>query len=94
MSTYEDRLTTFEKTLALLQKRAGSSIDELNRNATMLLGMVSSQQMDIKEIKISQITVEERLDTMDQRLSRLETKFDEHIALLTQILERLPDKSS
>lgn len=94
MSTYEDRLSTLEKTLAVLQKRSGASVDELNRNATMLLGMVSSQQMDIKEIKISLITVEEKLDIMDQRLNRLETKFDEHTALLTQILERLPNKSS
>ena len=65
----EERLPTLEKTVALLQKRSSEAdIQELNRNVTMLLGIVSSQQLDIKEIKISQITVEEHLDTMSQRM--------------------------
>ena len=69
MPTPEERLTTLEKTVALLQKRSSEAdIQELNRNVTMLLGIVSSQQLDIKEIKISQITVEEHLDTMSQRM--------------------------
>ena len=34
----------------------------------MFLGIVSSQQLDIKEIKIGLITVEEQLDTMSQRI--------------------------
>lgn len=68
MATSEERLTTLEKTVALLQKSSSTGIQELNRNVTMLLGMASSQQLDIKEIKISLITVEERLDTMSQRI--------------------------
>ncbi len=69
MPTPEERLTTLEKTVALLQKRSSEAdIQELNRNVTMLLGIVSSQQLDIKEIKINQVTVEERLDTMSQRM--------------------------
>ena len=68
MPTQEERLTTLEKTVALLQKSSSTGIQELNRNVTMLLGIVSSQQLDIKEIKISQITVEDRLDTMDRRM--------------------------
>ncbi|MFL5654534.1 MAG: hypothetical protein ACJ8CB_10190 [Ktedonobacteraceae bacterium] len=68
MATSEERLTTLEKTVALLQKSSSTGIQELNRNVTMLLGIVSSQQLDIKEIKISLITVEERLDTLSQRI--------------------------
>lgn len=87
MPTSEERLTTLEKTVALLQKSSGTSIQELNRNVTMLLGIVSSQQLDIKEIKISQIGVEERLDslshdmesgfeTVGKRLGTLEGRFE------------------
>ncbi|MDQ6642911.1 MAG: hypothetical protein M3Y76_00485 [Chloroflexota bacterium] len=68
MATSEERLTTLEKTIALLQKSSSTDIQKLNRNVTMLLGIASSQQLDIKEIKISLITVEERLDTMSQRI--------------------------
>lgn len=68
MPTQEERLTTLEKTVALLQKSASSDVQELSRNVTMLLGIVSSQQLDVKEIKISQITAEERLGSMDQRM--------------------------
>src|SRR6266849_7093960 len=69
MPTPEERPTTLVKTVALLQKRSSEAdIQELSRNVTMLLGIVSSQQLDIKEIKINQITVEERLDTMSQRM--------------------------
>src|SRR6266571_5739123 len=68
MPTSEERLTTLEKTVALLQKSSSGGIQELNRNVTMLLGMISSQQLDIKEIKISQIDVEERLNNMSQRM--------------------------
>ena len=68
MPTQEERLTTLEKTVALLQKSSSNSIQELSRNVTMLLGIVSSQQLDIKEIKISQVTAEERLDMMDRRM--------------------------
>ncbi len=76
MPTQEERLTTLEKTVALLQKSSSTGIQELNRNVTMLLGIVSSQQLDIKEIKISLITVEERLDTMDQRIDTLGRRLD------------------
>lgn len=68
MPAQDERLTTLEKTVALLQKSSSTDTQELNRNVTMLLGIVSSQQLDIKEIKISQITVEERLDTMNQHM--------------------------
>jgi len=92
MPTQEERLTTLEQTVALLQKRSSSEVQDLNRNVTMLLGIASGQELDVKEIKI-------KLATMDDRLERLETKSDaqtrllaDHTQLLTQILERLPEK--
>ena len=77
MPTPEERLTTLEKTVALLQKRSSEAdIQELNRNVTMLPGIVSSQQLDIKEIKISLVTVEGRLDTVEEHLGNIEQRLN------------------
>ena len=105
MQTSEERLTTLEKTVALLQKSSSTSIQELNRNVTMLLGILSSQQLDIKEIKISQITVEERLngmsqrmesgfETLEKRLGALEGRFETQDKKLDQILLLLNTSTS
>jgi hypothetical protein len=75
MPTQEERLTTLEKTVALLQKSSSTDTQELNRNVSILLGILSSQQLDIKEIKISQITVEEGLNTLSQRIDGFEQRF-------------------
>ena len=56
MPTQEERLTTLEQTVALLRKRSSTEIQDLNRNVTMLLGIASGQELDIKEIKINFIT--------------------------------------
>lgn len=58
---------------------------EINENMTILLGVASSQESDIKAIK-------EDISSIKGRLSQIETKSDEHTALLIQILERLPQK--
>lgn len=50
---------------------------ELSENQTMLAGIISSQGIDIKEIK-------QAIGTMKDQLGHLET-------LLTQILARLPE---
>jgi len=103
MATSEERLTTLEKTVALLQKSSSTSVQELNRNVTMLLGIVSSQQLDIKEIKISLITVEERLDSLNQRiesgfetvgkrLETLENRFEIQEQKFDQILQLLTSR--
>ena len=77
MPTPEERLTTLEKTVALLPKRSSEAdIQELNRNVTMLPGIVSSQQLDIKEIKISLVTVEGRLDTVEEHLGNIEQRLN------------------
>lgn len=75
MPTQEERPTTLERTVALLQKRSSAEIQDLNRNVTMLLGIDSGQELDIKEIKIM-------LVTMDERLERLEGTSEAHTGLL------------
>ncbi len=76
MPTQEERFTALEQTLAFLQRRSGVEIQDLNRNVTMLLGVASGQELDIKEIKISLVTVRDRLDVVEQRLGTIEHGLD------------------
>lgn len=82
MPTQEERLTT-------LQKSSSTGIQDVHRNVTMLLGIVSSQQLDIKEIKISLVTVEERMDTIEEHLGSLEGRFETQEKKLDQVLHLL-----
>jgi hypothetical protein len=113
--TQEDRIAALERKVAMLEllrsqdeRKAEGAIPpaqahnmrEINENITILLGVTSSQGGDIKVIK-------EDVSSIKDRLDRLETKSNEHIALLnehsgrfdhveallTQILARLPEKS-
>jgi hypothetical protein len=83
MATQEERITSLEQTFATFRKETASRTQEIEENTTIMLGGMRSQGRDIRRIF-------ESLETINQRLGRLETKFDEHTSLLTQILERLP----
>jgi hypothetical protein len=64
-------------------------ISDITHNETMLLGMVIKQEENIREIKASLAALNEHLSTFEQSVN---SRFDEHTALLTQILARLPEK--
>lgn len=87
MQASNDRLSALEKTVAFLQREHSTSLTELQRNQTMLLGIISSQNLDIKEIKISLLALEERLSSVEERLERIETTVQAGFA---EILGRLP----
>ncbi|MEO7021247.1 MAG: hypothetical protein ABI234_13910 [Ktedonobacteraceae bacterium] len=70
MPTQEERLATLEQTVALLQKRSSADMQDLNRNVTMLLGIASGQELDIKEIKI-------KLDTQTTLLNEILARLPE-----------------
>jgi hypothetical protein len=93
MPTQEERLTTLEQTVALLRRRSSTEIQDLNRNVTMLLGIASGQELDIKEIKISFVTMDERLERLEGTSEVHTTLLNKHTELLKQILERLPAKN-
>ncbi len=76
MPTQEERLTALEKTFATFRKETAARTQEIEENTTIMLGVMRSQGQDIRRIF--------------ERLETIETKLDEHTALLTQILERLP----
>ena len=97
MPTQEERLT-------VLEQKAAASIQEIDENTTIMLGVIRHQGQDIKRIfqRLETIdkslntfnqrleTVDESLNTLKHHLNQLETNFDEHTTLLTQILARLP----
>jgi len=58
----------------------------------MLRGIVSSQQLDIKEIKISQVTAEERLDMMDRRMESGFETLEKRLGTLESGFETLNKK--
>ncbi|HEX6555533.1 MAG TPA: hypothetical protein VF026_22420 [Ktedonobacteraceae bacterium] len=76
MATQEERLTALEQTFATFRKENAAAIIEVEENTTIMLGVMRSQGRDIKRIH--------------ERLETVETMLNEHTALLTQILERLP----
>ena len=91
MATQEERLTVLEKAFATFRQEAGAHIKETEENTTIMLGVIRSQGQDIRKIFQRLETMDEHLNTIEQPFDRLETKFDEHTALLTQILARLPE---
>ena len=84
MGTQEERVTTLEQTFATFRKETATRTQEIEENTTIMLGVIRSQGRDIRRIF-------ESLETINQRLDRLETKSDEQTTLLTQILARLPN---
>ena len=107
MSAQEDRIAALERKVAAIELRRlyderkaeentpsvqAFNLREINENMTILLGVSSSQGGDIKAIKENVSSINDRLEGVEQRLDRLETKSDEQTTLLTQILARLPEK--
>jgi hypothetical protein len=76
MSTQEERLSTLEQTVTVLSK----GIRDIHYNETILLGLVSEQGKDIREMKVGLGALNERLDVFEQsvtnRFDTLEGRFD------------------
>lgn len=72
---------TSANTLGILNKVIATQelrYREISENETMLLGMFTSMQKDIK--------------TLQEDVSDIKNRLDQHTTLLTQILARLPEK--
>jgi len=90
MATQEERIVTLEQNATAFQKETVRRVREIQENATITLGLVQAEAIDIKRIY-------SRLDTLEQDVSEVKATQTEHTvllhqhtALLTQILERLP----
>ena len=98
MPTQEERITALEQNTA-------AHIQEMDENFTIMVGVIRHQGQDIKRISQRLDTMDEslhsvnqRLNTMDeslhsvnQRNSQFEVILNDHTALLSQILARLPE---
>lgn len=96
MPTQEERLSTLEKAATLsqrFQQQAAEHIRETNENTTILLGVIRSQGHDIKRTVERLDTIDQRFNTVETRLDRIEATLGDHTTLLNQILNRLPEKS-
>src|SRR4029077_7476342 len=88
MPTQEERLSTLEQA----QIRFGEAVSDLNHHVTMLIGITGRQEWDIREMKTSLKSVDNRLGPLEQSIHTQDTKLDQLEALLSQILARLPEK--
>lgn len=88
MPTQEERLSVVEQTVAV----HGKSIEALNYNATILLGVISEQGKDIREVKVGLAIVNERLSAFERNVnSRFETqdqKLEQILLLLNTIIPK------
>ena len=111
----EDRIAALERKVAMLEllrsqdeRKAEEALPpaqtrlmrEINENLTILLGVTSSQGGDIKVIKEDVNSIKDRLDRLETQSTEQTALLSEHIgrfdrveALLTHILARLPEKS-
>ena len=97
MPTQEERITA-------LEQKTAAHIQEMDENFTIMVGVIRHQGQDIKRIsqRLDAMdenlhSVNQRLNTMDeslhslkQRNSQFEVILNDHTALLSQILARLP----
>ena len=88
MSTQEERLSTLEQTVTVLSK----GIRDIHYNETILLGLVSEQGKDIREMKVSLGALNERLDVFEQsvtnRFEEQDKKLDQVLLLLNTLIPR------
>ncbi len=84
MPTQEERLSVLEESMVALRK----DIRDIDHNETTLLGVISEQGKDIREMKVSLAALNERLDSFEQNVN---TRFSTIETLLTQIIARLPE---
>ncbi len=87
MPSQEERLGIVEYDLKHFKTETIKAYSDMAMELVMVKGLTEDA---VKRLATLKEQIDRRFDTVEQRLDRLETKFDEHTALLTQILERLP----
>src|SRR3954469_6523190 len=64
MPTQEERLTALEEA----QAKFGEAVNDLNHHVTMLIGVASREEWDIREMKSSLRAIDGRLGSLEGRL--------------------------
>src|ERR1051326_6752382 len=71
------------------QTRFGENISDINHHVTMLLGIVSKQQLDLRDIKASIGSIDGRLSSLENRFGILESRFGSQESRLNSLEARL-----
>jgi uncharacterized coiled-coil protein SlyX len=82
MPTQEERLTALEEA----QAKFGEAVNDLNHHVTMLIGVASREEWDIREMKSSLRAIDGRLGSLEGRLGSLEGRFEVQDKKLDQVL--------
>lgn len=101
MPTQEERLETVEFNLKQFKTETIKAYGDMAYETVILKGLGEDSIKRLAAITRQIETVDDRLSTIEHRLNQLEindskhtTILHEHTALLTQILERLPEKNT
>src|SRR6266849_2085356 len=68
MPTQEERLTALEQA----QAKFGEAINDLNHHVTILIGVASREEWDIRELKSSFRAIDGRMGSLEGRMGSLE----------------------
>lgn len=105
MPTQEERLATLERKLASLElellyerrkveestpSESASNLKDVNYHLTMLLGIASGQERDIKTMKGDLSEIKNSQASLEQRFTAVEEKLEQ----ILQILTTLPGTNS
>ena len=103
MPTQEERLAAVEQSLTQFKAETVKTYQDMAMHLTMIKGLTETiigrlatmqwqadQRFNTVETRLDRI--EETLGSHTDHLTSLETTLGNHTALLTQILERLPEK--
>jgi peptidoglycan hydrolase CwlO-like protein len=83
MPTQEEKIVALEQA----QTKISEDISDLNHHMTMLIGIVSRQEWDMKEIKTSSRSLDSRLTSFEQSVnSRFEAQ-DKKLDTILDILK-------
>ncbi|HTI12960.1 MAG TPA: hypothetical protein VL461_00110 [Dictyobacter sp.] len=72
MITQDERIVQLEHSY----RQVSEAVKDMNHYVTLMYGVIGKQEVDIREIKISQHAMKERLDEMERRLDGVEHQLD------------------
>ena len=82
MPTQEERLTALEEA----QAKFGEAVTDLNHHVTILIGVASREEWDIRELKGSFRAIDGRMGSLEGRMGSLEDRFETQEKKLDQVL--------
>jgi uncharacterized coiled-coil protein SlyX len=82
MPTQEERLTALEQA----QAKFGEAVNDLNHHVTILIGVASREEWDIRELKGSFRAIDGRMGSLEGRMGSLEGRFETQEKKLDQVL--------